>query len=119
MPIPIPKGLHHSAQGCELASYPGSTSWRTLATLKGLQHISLRVLASSRAAPFNRRMQRTREVFLNLTPQLAVGWGVLSAPAFSAFLYKFGIKLFGQNGAHFTKHFRLSVNETNVIGIGE
>ena len=33
----IPRGFHHSAQGCESASYPGSGR-RIRTTLKGLRH---------------------------------------------------------------------------------
>ena len=37
-PFSILKGLEHSAQGCESASYPGSVRGKFPSTLKGLQH---------------------------------------------------------------------------------
>ena len=49
----IPTGFHHSAQGCESASYPGASRRNFPSTLKGLQHGPRRI----RRQPSTRALQ--------------------------------------------------------------
>jgi hypothetical protein len=72
-----------------LTSSPAATT-ETLSARQPAWFSNLpKILASSTAATFNRGMQRTREGFLKIHGLRAAGRPRFSAPAFSAFLYKF------------------------------